>query len=164
MKIRPLHDRVLKAAPKEDDAAFQPDGTPVRAKGDSAGEQTSEKRIPSRLTHRERSAASSDEYGRLEVKFSALEKTAKAERERVNRPDFGAASASAESGDVRFGNGQRGARPSSRGGSDEVEAARRTLASLERELAAIEKELAALEQRDRVIRKKPGRTTYAHPD
>lgn len=124
MKIRPLHDRVLAAESKEGSASFKPEGVPLRAKAETAGVQPSEKRIPARLSHRDRSATSGDDYGRIKVRFWALEKKAKAERERVNQPSFGAGLQ-----------------------NEEVETAGQSLASLERELTAIGKELASLERR-----------------
>lgn len=134
MKIRPLHDRVLIARPKVGESAgFKPDGVPLRAKvGTTSGKSGgTEARVPERLRHKDRAATSADEYGRLKVQFLTLEKKAKAERERVNRPDFGV--------------GLRGA--------SNIAAARKALAGLQREFAAIE-------EQDRVLRKKPGRTTY----
>lgn len=116
MKIRPLQDRIIiaRVPPKESQSA----GT----------------RVSERLRHKGRAATATDEYGRLKVKFSTLNKKARAERERVNRPDFGA--------------GLRG-----------VAAAKKKLAALQREYAALERELAALDQAA-TLRKKPGRTTY----
>lgn len=136
MKIRPLHDRVLvaRSKPKESGTAFKPDGTPLRAKAGTGTGTASEsgRRVSERLRHKGRAATSGDDYGRIKVKMAALDKKAKAERERVNRPKFGA--------------GGRG-----------VAAARKKLASLQRELAALEREMATL-QGSGVPRKKPGRT------
>ncbi len=132
MKIRPLSDRVLvaRSKPKESSASFKPDGTPLRTKAGTAsgaGSGTAE-----RLRHKDRAATSGDDYGRIKVKMAALDKKAKAERERVNRPKFGV--------------GGRG-----------VAAAKKKLASLQRELAALEREMATL-QGSGVPRKRPGRT------
>jgi len=120
MKIRPLQDRVLTAtAPQDNSAGFKPDGVPVRAKGDA----TSEGRVPERLRHKDRAASDSDDYGRIKVRLSALEKEAKVERERVMRPEFGAGLSRSKS---------------------ETADARRKLTALQRELAVLERELNAL--------------------
>ncbi len=134
MKIRPLHDRVLvaRSKPKESSAGFKPDGTPLRARAGTGTASESGRRVSERLRHKDRAATSGDDYGRIKVKMAALDKKAKAERERVNRPKFGA--------------GGRG-----------VAAARKKLASLQRELAALEREMATL-QGSGVPRKRPGRT------
>lgn len=118
MKIRPLQDRIIiaRVPPKES--------------------QSSGARVSERLRHKDRAATATDEYGRLKVRFSALDKKARAERERVMRPNFGV--------------GLRG-----------VAAAKKKLAALQREADALEREVAMLERakaKDRVIRKKPGRT------
>lgn len=102
MKIRPLHDRVIVRRSTKDS-------------------KSSESRVPERLRHKNRAAASSDEYGRVKVKMITLDKKARAERERVNRPNFGV--------------GLRG-----------VKAAKKKLAALQREYTALSRELAALER------------------
>ncbi len=118
MKIRPLQDRVLTArAPQEGSTGFKSDGVPVRAKGDAK----SEGRVPERLRHKDRAA--SDDYGRIKVRLSALEKNAKRERERVTRPEFGVGL--------------------SRNKSDTADA-RKKLTALQRELAVLEREVNAL--------------------
>jgi hypothetical protein len=120
MKIRPLQDRVLTAtAPQEGSAGFKPDGVPVRAKGDAK----SEDRVPERLRHKDRAASDGDDYGRIKVRLSALEKNAKKERERVMRPSFGAGL--------------------DRSKSDTADA-RKALGALQRELAVLEREVKAL--------------------
>lgn len=137
MKIRPLHDRVIvaRSKSKKSGTAFKPDGTPLRAKAATGTASESGRRVPEILRHKDRAATSGDDYKRINAQISRLKKRAKAERERVNRPNFGA--------------GLRG-----------VAAARKTLASLQREYAALERELTALERvqgKDTTPRKKPGR-------
>lgn len=134
MKIRPLHDRILVARSKnkKSGTAFKPDGAPLRAKAATGTASESGRRTSERLRHKDRAVTSGDDYGRIKVKMAALDKKAKAERERVNRPNFGV--------------GLRG-----------VAAARKKLASLQRELAALEREMATL-QGSGVPRKRPGRT------
>lgn len=124
MKIRPLHDRVLVQRSTDDKksaSAFKPDGTPLRAKAATGTASEPGKRVSERLRHKDRTGSDTDDYGRIKVKMSSLEKRAKAERERVMRPKFGA-------------NG-RG-----------VKAAKRKLAALQRELAALEKEVALMKK------------------
>ena len=123
---------VARPEPKESSAGFKPDGAPLRAKAATGTASESGRRAPERLRHKDRAVTSGDDYGRIKVKMAALDKKAKAERERVNRPKFGA--------------GGRG-----------VAAARKKLASLQRELAALEREMATLEGSG-LPRKKPGRT------
>jgi len=120
MKIRPLQDRVLVTAQKKDDQQFKPDGVPVRAKVSTKTDTSdSDGRVPERLRHKDRAASDSDEHGRINVRFAALDENAKAERERVNRPQFGA-------GLTR--------------GKSEIADARKALAALERELAILKRE------------------------
>lgn len=167
MKIRPLQDRVAAlAASKESKPSFQPEGAPLRAKVDAATEENTaeaEKRMPETLTHRDRATSAGDDYGRVKVKLSALEKKARAERERINRPEFGVGlrQSDDESGDIRFGDGQHGARPASGAAAQagaatissstvdarQIAAARHRLAGLQRELAALQQEVSALEHR-----------------
>lgn len=128
MKIRPLHDRVLvqrSGDGKKSSSAFKPDGTPLRAKAATGAASSTGTRVSERLRHKGRAATSGDEYGRVKVKMISLEKRAKAERERVMRPKFGA---------------------KGRG----VKAAKKKLAALQRELAALEKEVALLKKPGRV--------------
>jgi len=120
MKIRPLQDRVL--------VKFKPDGTPVRAKVSAtpdASNNGAATRAPERLRHKDRAVSDSDEYGRIKVRFSAFEKKAKAERERVNRPRFGADLTRSRS---------------------EIAGARKALAALQREFATLEREVTALKR------------------
>lgn len=163
MKIRPLRDRVLAMPSKESSTGFNPDGVPVRAKtGAATGESKAdaETRVSETLRHKDRAVTTSDEYGRIKVQFSTLEKKARAERERVNRPNFGIHSARSEStsGDIRFGDGRHGSQlPSGTKSQDKPEAgtaenidskeiadARRALAALQHELAALERDVNAL--------------------
>ena len=117
MKIRPLQDRVL--------TGFKPEGAPIRAKVNTTDESGGEAptSAPERLRHKDRAASSSDEHGRIKVRFSALEKNAKTERERVNRPQFGADLTRSKS---------------------EIADARKKLAALQREFAALEREVNSL--------------------
>ncbi len=127
MKIRPLHDRVIVARPKkEKSTGFKPEGAPLRAKVGTASSENTGGRASERLRHKDRAATSGDEYGHLKVQFLALEKKAKAERERVNNPKFGV--------------GLRAVL--------NINAARGVLAGLQLDLAAIEQETAALEARN----------------
>ncbi len=164
MKIRPLQDRVLAAQAQEKNSThFNPDGVPVRAKTNATtGESNAaaERRIAETLRHKNRAATAGDDYGRIKTRLSTLERNARAERERVNRPRFGAGSATrdSESGNVRFGDGRLGARPTSgsqqqnktgagaAGNIDnqEIATARKSLAALQREFAALEREANAL--------------------
>ena len=119
MKIRPLNDRVL--------VRFKPDGVPVRAKVKAATDESNngaEARVPERLRHKDRAASDGDDYGRIKVRLSALEKNTKSERERVMRPQFGA--------DL------------SKRHKDIVDA-RKQLAALQREFTALEREVNALD-------------------
>jgi len=123
MKIRPLQDRVLVAAPKKDAQQFKPDGVPVRAKVSATTDDSdSDNRVPERLRHKGRAASDSDEHGRIKVRFATLDENAKAERERVNRPQFG----------VGLNRGK-----------SEIADARKALAAMERELANLEREVSA---------------------
>jgi hypothetical protein len=145
---------------------FKPEGAPVRAKANTGSEENkaaAEKRMPTTLTHRDRAASTGDDYGRIKVRLSALAAKAKAERERVMRPDFGVGLRRGEeaSSTIRFGDGQHGARPSAgtsaqpqyRAGSSpsadakQIRAARDTLAELRRELGALERDVSVLEHR-----------------
>lgn len=164
MKVRPLQDRVLVASPPEQDSeSFSPEGVPIRAKSDATtGENNTgaENRVSERLRHKNRAATSSDDYDRIKMRLAALEENARAERERINRPDFGISSArrASESGEVRIGDGRRGTRPAagqvqqdnSRAGAagnvdaKELADARKKLAALQRELATLEREVNAL--------------------
>jgi hypothetical protein len=154
MKIRPLQDRVLTAtAPQKGSTQFNPDGVPVRAKGNATSGDSnpgSEGRAPERLRHKDRAATDSDDYGRIKVRLSTLDKEAKAERERVMRPDFGAglAARDGESGEVRYGDGRVGSRPptgaANNSDAKEIADARKALAALQRELAVLEREVNAL--------------------
>jgi len=166
MKIRPLQDRLASIAPTSDATVFKPEGAPVRAKANTGSEENkaaAEKRMPTTLTHRDRAASTGDDYGRIKVRLSALAAKAKAERERVMRPDFGVGLRRGEeaSSTIRFGDGQHGARPSAgtsaqpqyRAGSSpsadakQIRAARDTLAELRRELGALERDVSVLEHR-----------------
>jgi co-chaperonin GroES (HSP10) len=115
MKIRPLKDRVIIAR-----------STNVESNTGNAS------RVPETLRHKNRAAAKSDDYGRIKVKLSALEKSASKERERISRPEFG----------VAKGDGRRGSRSSS-GNIDAkaIASARKKLADLQHQLAALEREL-----------------------
>lgn len=166
MKIRPLQDRIAVAGKQnEDSASFNPDGVPLRAKGSSATSDAgrgAEGRVAENLRHKDRAVAPGDDYSRIRARLTALEKKAMAERERVNRPDFGAGLRSGQSGsaNVRFGDGRRGARlpaaakPAENAGAaaaanvdaTEIAAAHRALASLQREFAELEREANALQR------------------
>jgi len=120
MKIRPLQDRVT--------LRFKPEGVPVRAKAETAtdeGNGSTESRVSERLRHKDRAVSGDDDYTRIKARLEALEKNAKSERERVNRPGFGT--------DLRRG-------------KSEIADARKRLAALQRELAALERELDAPER------------------
>jgi len=166
MKIRPLQDRLAATAPSDGATGFRPEGAPVRAKASIGSEKNTaeaEKRMPATLTHRDRAVSADDDYGRIKVRLSTLAANAKAERERVMRPSFGAGVRRAEedSGSIRFGDGQHGTRPSAgtsaqpqaRAGSSpgadakQIAEARRKLAELQREYAGVEREVAAREAR-----------------
>ena len=130
MKIRPLNDRVLIAAPKDDNEQFKPDGVPVRAKASAAtleNNDSAEARAPERLRHKDRAANDGDDHGRIKVRFSALEENARKERERVNRPQFGVGLSQSD--------------------ANEVADARKALAALEREFAALQREEQAQRRR-----------------
>jgi hypothetical protein len=116
MKIRPLQDRVVV------------------------------QRAPERLRHKDHAQSDPDDYGRIKIRIESLEKKATTERERVMRPDFGAGLSrnDNESGNIRFGDGRTGARPTSSANGREIADARRKLAELQRELAAIEREIKTL--------------------
>lgn len=165
MKIRPLQDRVQAAAPQAGSAAFQPEGVPIRAKADTSGEgenQAAESRVSERLRHKDRAVNDGDDYGRIKVRLSALEQKASAERERINRPGFGAGlePREDESGGVRFGDGRVGARPGTQAPAPAgttmraaqsadpaaIAGARKALAELQGEYLALEREVKALEQ------------------
>ena len=167
MKIRPLRDRLV--ALDQSNASttgFQSEGVPLRAKVNAASEESAadaDKRMPETLTHRDRATSAGDDFGRVKVRLSALEQKASAERERINRPDFGVdlRHGDDENGNIRFGDGQHGARTASGGASQakaatvstsnvdptQIAAARRRLAGLQRELAALDREVRALEDR-----------------
>jgi hypothetical protein len=167
MKIRPLQDRIVVArAAAENSERFKPEGVPLRASSDAAtgdGSTAAESRISGTLRHKDRAATSGDDLGRISARLSALERQAMAERERINRPRFGLATAqsSREGGDVRFGDGRRGTRPAPgsksqekpvAGVSEAIDAqqigdARKALVALQREVAALEREVNALERR-----------------
>jgi hypothetical protein len=120
MKIRPLQDRVV--------VRFKPEGVPVRAKAEAAADEgngNAESRASERLRHKDRAVSSDDDYTRIKARLDALEKNAKTERERVNRPAFGT--------DLRRG-------------KSEIAEARKRLAALQRELAALERKLDAPER------------------
>jgi len=154
MKIRPLQDRVLTATvPRDDNSKFNPDGVPVRAKGaatSGSNSPGSDLRAAERLRHKDRAASDGDDYGRIKVRLSALEKKARAERERVMRPHFGVglAQRDSESGEIRFGDGRVGSRPptgtANNAGAKEIAGARKALGVLQRELAVLEREVNAL--------------------
>jgi hypothetical protein len=137
MKIRPLQDRVLAAPPAtESSAEFKTEGVPLRAKTSTTNGESNtenESRVPETLRHKDRAATSGDDYGRIKVKFSTLEKNASKERERINRPDFGVSLANHD-------------------GESNVDAkaiadARKTLAALQQELSTLEREVSALGRR-----------------
>lgn len=96
MKIRPLRYRVVAAASKDRDERFGPESPQVRAVSD-------------------------DDDG-ITTRLAALEKSARTERERVNRPDYG----------VGISEGDK-----------ELIDARKKLAALQREVAVIEREVDA---------------------
>jgi hypothetical protein len=155
MKIRILQDRV--SVPKSSETGFRPDSAPARAKVATAAETDAagaEKRVPETLRHRDRAAADPDDDGRIKVRLSALAQDATAERERINRPAFGAGTrrVERENGDIRFGDGQRGTRPtesSNRPGRMAANPATvdaRALAEARQKLARLEQELRSLER------------------
>ena len=155
MKIRVLQDRV--SVPKSNETGFRPESAPVRAKVATeaeTGTADAEKRIPETLRHRDRSAADPEGHGRINVRLTALAQDATAERERINRPEFGAGTrrVERESGDIRFGDGRRGTRPtenSNRPSRMEANVAAvdaRALAEARQELARLEQELHSLER------------------
>lgn len=166
MKIRPLQDRLVALAQsKASTTGFQSEGVPLRAKVNAASEEKTaeaEKRMPETLTHRDRATSAGDDYGRVKVRLSALEQEARAERERINRPDFGVGlrHADDEGGNIRFGDGQDGARTASGGASraqaatvsassvdqTQIAVARHKLAELQREVAALDRDISALER------------------
>ena len=130
-KVRPLVKRVSDPDFAPEDTGFRPEGAPLRATvttsnsgSGSATRSEPEQRVPERLGHRDRAAASSDDAARIATRLSALETQARTERERIMRPNFG---------------GGTNARA--------IATARSRLAALQRELAAIENEINALDRR-----------------
>lgn len=162
-KVRPLLDRVeMPKASSDDSTGFRPEGAPIRGTVDapnSGSRSDPEQRLPERLRHRDR-AATSTAADRLAARLEALDAQAKAERERVMRPEFGVDlnRSNAGSRDVRFGDGIRGTRPPAQSATDTdasnsarvdaraIAQARSRLAALERELASIEAAIEASER------------------
>jgi len=149
MKVRPLQKRVVVSSREEKSTKFNPDGRPVRAKVDTSADDGADTRVPERLRHKTREAAYDDAAAGLLGRLNALEKRILAERERINRPEYGAGlraanadgeKADKESGGVQFGDGIRGKRTP-------LDESRQKLAKLEQEFAELEREADALERR-----------------
>jgi hypothetical protein len=159
MKVRPLQDRVaVAAASGSGDSSFRPEGVPLRATtttSAAADETSAERRVSENLRHKDR-AVPADDYGRIEVRLSALEAKARAERERISRPEFGVdlSRSGGEAGAVRFGDARRGTRPPSSSPEPAppvdpgaIAQAQRNLAAMQKEYAALEREVSRLERR-----------------
>ena len=97
MKIRPLRYRVVAAASKDRDDRFGAQSPQVRTV--------------------------SDDDDRITARLTALEKSARTERERINRPDYGVGISE---------------------GDQELIDARKKLTALQREVAVLEREVDAL--------------------
>lgn len=126
MKIRALQDRVTIAAASEDrDGRFNSEAAPVRAKVKATTEESTsdaENRVPERLRHKDRAASDSDDDDRSKPRLAALDKSARTERERVNRPQYG------------VGLSKR---------HKDIISAQKQLSVLQREFAALEREINA---------------------
>ena len=127
MKIRPLQNRVVVAvASKDRDERFNPQSVPARAKVKVATDESNtdaEKRVPERLRHKDRAATGGDDYDGVMARLSTLDKSARTERERVNRPKYG----------VGLSKDHK-----------DIVSAQKKFSALQRELAVLEREIDAL--------------------
>ena len=85
------------------------------------------------------SATDPDRYGKVKVKFTWLQKQAQSERKNLLAHE---ATNTAQN----------------RSSDRQVQSAEARIQQLERDLAALKKEVATLEDKDRMVKKKPGRT------
>lgn len=133
---------------EEKAASFKPEGRPLRAKVDTtSGGSSAEKRIPARLTHRDRAATDDWKMTHLaairalHARVNALEKEARGHEMGHNLdmpPAMAAKKKTGRSAGERVNNPSFGA-------------------GLSKKSQALERDIAALEREARAIYKKPGR-------